>query len=446
MLKITRTTQLGKNVVSGSASAVLQIVLMLVSYPLYLHFLGKQGYGVWLLLSTIVTLAQLGNLGVSQALTKITAEQFARGELRKIEGFVASADLLLLAAGTIVIAAVSLFRMPLVSFLEIPQGYAESASELIPWMGILAAYVLVTQSLVGTLAGLGRIDLSNYLTLLSRVLVVGASILSLALGWGMEGLLLANVLGTAMLHLMCTFQIRQIAKLRLFAFGHASFASARIMLRFGGPIVLGSLLNVMLAPFNKLMTARYLGIENVPFLEIAFQGVMRVRSFFALGITALMPETSKLSAIRSAESLNRLQSLNKRAMKLLVVIGGSCHLLILVVAPNLLELWLGSRYDVQLGGMFRIMLIGSFLSLLATPSFFGLMGAGWVGSCFGAYAIQSVVNVAVVLIATLVLRKPSLELIAAAVAAGFAVSSLYQLWRYRLLLTTRQQELECAKL
>lgn len=53
--------------VSGVAATVVNVVVLAIAYPMYLHFLGYEKYGVWLVLATVLSFAQLGNLGVGQA-------------------------------------------------------------------------------------------------------------------------------------------------------------------------------------------------------------------------------------------------------------------------------------------------------------------------------------------------------------------------------------------
>ncbi len=59
----------------------MSTVVIGIAYPVYLHFLGYEQYGLWLVLSTILVMAQLGNLGISPALLKLVAEDFAVGDI-----------------------------------------------------------------------------------------------------------------------------------------------------------------------------------------------------------------------------------------------------------------------------------------------------------------------------------------------------------------------------
>jgi K+ transporter len=57
------SSQLRVNIFSGVAATMVNIIVMAIAYPIYLHFLGYEQYGVWLVLSVVLTFAQLGNLG-----------------------------------------------------------------------------------------------------------------------------------------------------------------------------------------------------------------------------------------------------------------------------------------------------------------------------------------------------------------------------------------------
>ncbi len=75
MIKKLLSSQLRINMASGMATTVVNIAVMAAGYPLYLHFLGYEKYGVWLVLAAVLTFAQLGDLGMNPAITKLVAEQ-----------------------------------------------------------------------------------------------------------------------------------------------------------------------------------------------------------------------------------------------------------------------------------------------------------------------------------------------------------------------------------
>ena len=63
MIRRLFSSQLRINMVSGIAGTIVNSIVLAIAYPVYLHFLGYEKYGVWLVLDTILTFAQLGDLG-----------------------------------------------------------------------------------------------------------------------------------------------------------------------------------------------------------------------------------------------------------------------------------------------------------------------------------------------------------------------------------------------
>jgi Na+-driven multidrug efflux pump len=87
MLKQIFASQLRLNVFVGIATTAVNLVVLAVAYPAYLYFLGYETYGVWLILATILGLAQLSNLGINSAIMKLVAEEYGRANTNGIQNY-----------------------------------------------------------------------------------------------------------------------------------------------------------------------------------------------------------------------------------------------------------------------------------------------------------------------------------------------------------------------
>ncbi|MBC7121495.1 MAG: hypothetical protein H5T33_08040, partial [Candidatus Methanosuratus sp.] len=101
--------------VSGVAAMLLNTVVLAAGYPIYLHFLGYEQYGVWLVLATVLTFSQLGNLGINQAVTKLVAEEYGRGDTLAIQQYVTTALAILGLSGIVVLSGLLVLRGPIVA-------------------------------------------------------------------------------------------------------------------------------------------------------------------------------------------------------------------------------------------------------------------------------------------------------------------------------------------
>ncbi|MEW6291347.1 MAG: oligosaccharide flippase family protein [Thermodesulfobacteriota bacterium] len=436
MIKKIFSSQLRINMASGVAATVINTASLAVMYPICLSFMGYEKYGVWLVLSTVLTFAQLGNLGIGPAVVKLIAEEHSRNDKEAIEHYTATALALLCISGTVVLMVIMLFREQIIALFRLSSDNAGTVLWLLPYIGMLSIYVFVIQVLNSVLSGLGRMDLANYIQSAGRVVLVTVSGAMLYNGGEIESLLVGNVFSNIFMHIASLICIRRILDLRFLKMANFDMQRGKRILRFGGAVFGGSLINMLLSPFNKMMLSRYAGVAAMPVYEIAYNGSVQVRALAEVGLRALMPEISRIGGQLSADAGQRIQQLYRRQTKLIFIFGGVVYGLIILLLPGLLKLWLGAKLVASLPGTFRIMLIGTFLSLLCVPAYYTLMGLGRVRPCFLSYLIQAAVNVAVIGIVLLVTGTLSVEMVAWAIVLAMGATSYYLVRQYRNMVQT----------
>ena len=430
MIRKLFASQLRLNMVSGVVTTGINTVVMVVAYPIYLHYLGYEKYGLWLILAVVLGFAQLGNLGINQAIMKLVAEEHGRENLQGIRSYVTMAWSVLTVTGFTILLVILLFKSQIVAAFKLSGENADLVSWLLPYVGALTIYVFLVQSLNATLAGLGRMDLSNYILAAGQLCAALISVLLLWLGRGIEGLLIGNTSSFVVVHITSILFIRrQINKLGFLRRDNWDWHQLKKLLSFGSAVFGGTLLNMLLDPFNKLMLSRYAGVATVPVYDIAFRGSMQVRGLVETGLRAIMPEISRIGANMTSQARERIVTINRRAMKLIIICGVPLFVTLFAFAPVLLKFWLQKSFVDMLPVVFRIILIGTFLSLIGVPAFYTLLGLGKARYCFFSSAIQGVVNAAVIVTIVLVRGKISANSIALSVMIAMGITSCYLLWK-----------------
>lgn len=410
---------------SGVATTVINSAVMIVAYPIYLYFLGYEKYGIWLVLATVLTFAQLGNFGMGPAVMKFVAEEYGRGDIGGIQRYATTALALLCVSGTIALIAILALKTQIVAAFKLNDENAAMVLWLLPYIGILSIYVFMVQVFEAVLSGLGRMDLTNYIQSLGRGAGVMVSGLLLLAGFDVKSLLIGSVFSYLFIHITSLVCIRHIAPIRFLQTGSCDIDRCKRLLSFGGAVFGGSLISMLLSPFNKLMLSRYTGVSTVPIYEIAYTGSMQIRGLIEAGLRALMPEVSRIGVMITSNVKDRIIHIHHRAMKFIFFFGIPMYAVLIIFTPPLLKLWLGERCADILPEAFRIMLIGTFLSLLCVPAYYTLMGLGRVYHCFLSQAIQGIVNAGVVGIVILFAWKVSMRSIALAVMIAMGATTIY---------------------
>jgi O-antigen/teichoic acid export membrane protein len=297
-------------------------------------------------------------------------------------------------------------------------------------MGILTVYAFLIQLLTATLSGLGRMDQANYRDSACRAISLGVAAVLLIFGYGIVSLLIGSAINYLLIHITSILLIRKIVSLHILKFNW-DIERFKKLVSFGGAVLGGSIISMLFSPFNKLVLSRYAGVATIPVYEIAFTSSMQVRALLESGLRALMPEISRIGANMTRYAKDKISQLNRRAMKLIFVFGVPVYIVLVIFAPMLLKLWLGERYVETLPGIFRIMLMGTFLSLLCVPAYYTLMGLGRVHHCFLSQVIQGIVNAGVVGLIMLLAGMVSIRSVASAVVLAMGATSFYVIWQKR---------------
>jgi len=193
------------------------VIVSGIKYPLYIHFLGYEYYGVWLLLYTIVSFAQFGLIGIAPPLIKLVAEEYGHGNHKAIQEYFSTSVWMLMVIGVFVLAIGVHFQQDLALMMGLKGKNAELAIGLFIPMLIFSMGVLGYQVLNSVLAGVGRIDLSNYSQTALQMASLLLSIPLLLINKGVESLLLGNLLAYFIVFLLNFRTLKKIVDTRLFS-------------------------------------------------------------------------------------------------------------------------------------------------------------------------------------------------------------------------------------
>jgi len=430
-------SQLKKNVVSGSIYAGLNIIVLLVSYPIFLKYLGTELYGLWATISVVVVFSRLGELGIDRAVIKYVAEEYGKQSFNNITGYITTAFYVLSTTSVFIVLISILFNREISKFLNFPEKFVDEAVILIPLMGIMSGVVFITNIVKGTLSGLGRIDLSNYIFLGGRITGFIISIILILAGlsiWGLYiGVLSSNIISSLIFGIIIKYKFN----LNIFRFKDFSKQKFKNLLYFGGTMTASKVMKMLLDPLNKVLISKYIGLSEVTFYEIAFKGVRQLGSIYVKGIQAIMPKISEIQH-SVTDSINRIKIINKKSILFVVIAGLPVFLGMFIFAGIFLKLWLGNNYNVLILISFRYFLIAFYFNLLGLPAFNIFMGINRVSVCFkGIFIRSSLYFISVVFLLFLKNFKITYMEIVVLFSFSFAVATFYYLYMYYKLIKNR---------
>ena len=423
--------------ITGVMAQMINVLILAISYPVYLHFLGYKIYGLWLALGVVPALAQMGDLGIRTAVMKLVAEELGKGNYESIRKYVTIAVWFLAGMGLVGLGLILIFKTQIIVLFRFDSEDARLASWLLPYIGLLSVYVLILQTFKATLSGLGRMDLANGCETIGRAVTLSLAIILFYQNFNISSLLVSTAVSYVVQHLFCLIMIRRLVPIRFTVLSCLDVRHFRSLFRFGLGIFGGSLVTLLLDPFNRLMLSRYAGVDAIPIYDIAYRGARQIRSLADMGLRALMPEISRLKS-GLKEYAHRIRQINHLVMKVILLVGLPLFTLLFLCSAPLLKFWLGVNFSPALPPVFKVLLIGTYVSLLGIPGYYTLMGINRVRDCFMSHLILAALSALVVIMIQLSPLDLSTLNVSYAVSTGYLVTTVFVLYRKNQVLN------ECA--
>ena len=412
-----------RNVFSSTSIFVLNTIIVFIAYPIFIGFLGSEMYGLWLTISVIITMGEFGNLGISKAIIRFVSEEYNSLSFRNINIYFSSAILFLTFISTCIILIIFTFLEPISNFF-LGVFEIESPKLLILGMGLLSYFTLVFSLFNGILTGLGRLDLSfviffirNLLKFVISLLIFHTLFVSVwALFWGV---LISNLIGILLYYLIIRFKY----KISVTIIGNFRIEFLKRLLNFGSYIFGAQIANMALIPVIKLVIAKTIGYTSVTLFELFYNSSFAVRNLFEKGLLALLPKASGVK-----DPLKIKQTHNK-SISFIVIVALPIMVLIFLFSMDLLQFWLGDKYDPIINSGFRLMILSWCFSLLFVPSYYIFMAIDKQKICFFESTIKSILSL-LILIALMFTGNLTLINIAIGLSVSIIISHSFLGYNY----------------
>jgi len=391
-------TQLKKNMLSGSAVNLLIAFSSFIIYPVYLHYLGYEIYGLWLILATVIEFAQVASIGMDMAVMKLIAEVDKNDEAKSTE-YLASAIALLLATGTVVLSLVILFKTRIATLFGVGPDYMPIVIQLLPYATALSIYAFMVKTINASLAGLGRFDIANYLVAGGRLCGLVVSVVLIVMGFRISALLVGQLVDLLVGNATSIWFLKRVSAVRCLAFHKVRKKTLVRLVCFGGNLTAGSVVQMLLMPFNRIIITNYVGLSSLPIYDLAVRISTLALSLIDKAFLSLLPEISQRMKDGNRAAIGSVRRLSRRCTELTAVFSALFLIVIFLFSEELLRVWLGSSFREEIPSVVKIMAFYGVALFMARPSRYILLGIGISYSVLIGNAIQTVSNIGIILIA-----------------------------------------------
>lgn len=259
---MSRTRLFLRGIISGYASIFVNVLFSLLSIPLALHYLGKEDFGLWVLIVQLTGYLSLLDLGMSVSISRFLADYMDDINGGRYGSVLKTGQIVFVAQGSLIalFGAAAVFWAP--QLLNIPIELVATFSILMMAQALLAAASFATRMINSPLWCHQRYDINNLTASTSLITNFCFMWLGFYLHYGIFAMLLGA--GTGFL---VGFFIPLFACLKLGLYpkkgcwGKFDFKLFREIFRFGQDIFLMSIGNQMTSASQIILVSRLLGLE-----------------------------------------------------------------------------------------------------------------------------------------------------------------------------------------
>lgn len=255
-----------RNLVRGVASSYLQvaanIIYSLGSIPLALHYLSKEEFGLWALVTQVASYLSLIDLGMLASVSRVLIDHKDNPNGGEYGSVLKTSGLVFLVQG-IAVALIGCVLSPFASLLlDLPLRHETEFRILIAGQSICLGLGFLTRFFSAPLSAHQRYDISNFVYTAQFFLMLGILWLGFAAGWGLYSMLFASFAAVAW-----TTAIQALATIRLRLFpepgcwGRARMKTFRELFAFGKDVFLLAVGWQLVSASQVVIVGRVMGLD-----------------------------------------------------------------------------------------------------------------------------------------------------------------------------------------
>ncbi|MCP4706400.1 MAG: oligosaccharide flippase family protein [candidate division Zixibacteria bacterium] len=184
--------QLPKNIFSNWVGSGVAAAIGFFMSPFLVHTLGKDSYGIWVLVSSVVAYSNFFDAGMKQSLAKYLPKYYANGDYDNLNKVINSSLFIYVIVGTITVIFTFVLSFYFTDLFEVPASLFESVKMTVIFVGLSQACIFIFMP-ISALGPFHRYDIVNGFGIIRSILVAFLFYILLTNGYGIQSMALVTL-------------------------------------------------------------------------------------------------------------------------------------------------------------------------------------------------------------------------------------------------------------
>jgi len=342
-----------RNASFNFAEYIVLVILTLITTPLFVHKLGTDKYGIWMLVNSIVGFIGVMEFGLGAATVKYVSAHLAK---KNIEGVVRVIRSTLTMYGIFgAFTAIIIYFLAPILINHVFNVGAENISlaiKAIQIAGFGMAIHMIDSVFLSVLQGHQRYDLTSKITMITKVVIMTVNVILVLSGQTVTQILLATITITALSSTVKAIVAKKILLPSLIFMPIFDRKALREIFGFGFYSWLQSISGILLNQVDKFIIVSFLDTTALTYYTVCLTLASQIHGVLSKTVSFLFPLSSEAHEKGNIEQMRRIYF---KAMNFVTIAGIAMGLTIFLFSHNILSLWMGVDFADESANILRIL-------------------------------------------------------------------------------------------
>lgn len=396
---ITTKERALKNISYSLLSFIWPVLIALAATPVIVHHFGIKEYGIYIFISTLVSLAGLLDLGISTALGKFIAERHGGHDSEGLKNLFKTANTMLVIIGAV--GAIFIISSVFIGLASFPGATIDAYKAYIPafiYAGVLFFITSINALHVIIPAAYQRFDIGSKIGIVF-ITLQQVGILAIAfLGWSINSIfLLQAILAFIFYFIYKKYAVTVLNKEEckfISMYGWNKTDAIRCY-KFGIVSFFNNLAGSSLTYLDRMIIPLFLGPSNLTYYSLPGSITNKIPSLSGTLSAVVFPMTANFEG---GGNRDMTKNLYIRSMRLITVISTAITVAFIAFAYQMLQYWIGSDLADKATGVLMILSVTNLVLAITYPLNNFLLGMGKLKALSVTSIFTAIINATLLII------------------------------------------------
>jgi len=341
---MSKARLIGKNISYIILSRVVFMLISFMLFPFTVSHVGKEVYGVFLIVMSLTGYLGVIDFGMMSALMKYVAEYHGKSDFKGVNRIINASFSFYVVAGAIISLLLFLASKYFTLFFKVDPANIQVMRELLIVASLSSLFVWPMSTFRGATQGLNMWGTDVAISVISQILLAVATFFMLSQGYGIVELFIVMQILTVASNFVLYYLIQKRISLRII-FPYTDIRTFKFIFNFSFFMFLGSLVTIFIAQIHNIIIGYFLSMSAVSVYAVAYN----LQNYFrVINSTLGGPSWIVSSEMEGVYDYQRQKQILLKGTKLMSAVFLPVIIIVFVFIAPFINFWMGPEFSASI--------------------------------------------------------------------------------------------------